>query len=372
MNNLRVRPVLSKADEKRFIKFQWVPYAGNPYWVPPLLMDRRKLIDRKNNPFYHHAAMELFLAERDGEIVGRIGAVVNDNHNKEHEENIGFFGFFECIDDQEVANALFDAAAGWLRNKGVTAMRGPASPSVNDEYGLLIEGFDRLPAVLMTYNPPYYQRLVETYGFAKAQDLFAYYIHKDKVFNERFTRIADVVNKREGLKIRQLDMSRFDEEVRLIRELYSRGWSRNWGEVPMTEDEFNYVAKDLKAVVDPRLVIIAESKGKPVGFGMTLPDINQILVRNRHGWLVPAIIRLLLLKKKVDRVRIVILGVLPEYGNSGIGAALFYETGRRCVAYGYPHGEASWVNEDNVMMNRGAELMQATVDKRYRIYQKPL
>jgi GNAT superfamily N-acetyltransferase len=316
--------------------------------------------------------MELFLAERDGAVVGRIGAIVNDNHNKEHEENIGFFGFFECIDDQEVARALFDAAKGWLKNKGVTAMRGPASPSVNDEYGLLVEGFDRLPAVLMTYNPPYYQTLLEKYGLTKAQDLYAYYIHADKVFNDKFNRVAQIVNRKEGLRIRQLDMKRFDEEVKLIRALYARGWSKNWGEVPMTEEEFNYVAKDLKAVVDPRLVIIAESKGKPVGFGMTLPDLNRILVHNKRGWLIPAIIRLLLFKKKIDRVRIIILGVLPEYANTGIGAVLFYETGKRCVASGYPHGEASWVNEENLMMNRGAELMQGVIDKRYRVYQMPL
>jgi len=372
MSTITVRPVITKGDEKRFIKFQWVPYKGNPCWVPPLLMDRRKLIDRKNNPFYWHAAMELFLAERDGAIVGRIGAIVNDNHNKEHSENIGFFGFFECVNDQGVADALFDAAKNWLKARGVTAMRGPASPSVNDEYGLLIEGFDRLPAVLMAYNPPYYQGLVESYGFTKAQDLFAYYLHSDKVFNEKFKRIADIVSRKEGLRIRQLDMKHFDEEVKLIRELYARGWSRNWGEVPMTEDEFNYTAKDLKAVVDPRLVIVAESKGKPVGFGMTLPDLNRILVHNTRGWLIPAIVRMLLFKKKIDRVRIIILGVIPEYANTGIGAALFYETGRRCVAYGYPHGEASWVNEGNVMMNRGAELMQGTVDKRYRVYQLPL
>jgi GNAT superfamily N-acetyltransferase len=372
MGQISVRPVLSKSDEKKFIRFQWVPYKGNPAWVPPLLMDRRKLIDRKNNPFYHHAAMELFLAERDGGIVGRIGAIVNDNHIKEHGENIGFFGFFECVNDQAVANALFDAAKAWLKTRGVEAIRGPASPSVNDEYGLLIEGFDVPPAILMTYNPPYYQTLVEQYGFTKAQDLFAYYLHKDKVFSKRFERIADIAKRRDGLKIRELNMSRFDEEVKIIRELYSRGWSKNWGEVPMTEEEFNYVAKDLKAIVNPKLVIIAESKGKPVGFGMTLPDLNQIFIRNRHGWLLPAIVRMILQKKKIDRVRIVILGVLPEYANTGIGAVLFYETGKRSVANGYPHGEASWVNEGNIMMNRGAELMSATVEKRYRVYQMPM
>jgi GNAT superfamily N-acetyltransferase len=372
MSIVTIRPVRTKSEEMTFIKFQWRPYEGNPYWVPPLIMDRKKLIDRKNNPFYKHAGMELFLAERDGEVVGRIGAIVNDNHNREHNENIGFFGFFECINDQSVAHALFDAAKAWLRAKGVTAMRGPASPSVNDEYGLLIDGFDKSPAILMTYNPAYYQRLIENYGFKKEKDLYAYYIHKDKVFNEKFTRISKVVEKREGLVVRSLNMKDFDNEVKLIRDLYNRGWSRNWGEVPMTNEEFEYVAKDLKPVVNPHLVIIAESKGKPVGFGMTLPDLNIVLKNNRRGYLIPALIRLILFKKRIDFVRIVILGVLPEYANSGIGAALFYETGRRCVEQGYPHGEASWVIEDNVMMNRGAELMQGERWKTYRIYQLSL
>ena len=196
MAPITVRPVLSKHDEKTFIKFQWKPYAGNRYWVPPLLMDRRKLIDRKNNPFYKHAEMEMFLAERNGEPVGRIAAIINQNHIKEHNENIGFFGFFECIDDQDVANALFDAAKKWLKEKDVTGMRGPASPSVNDEYGLLIDGFDKSPAVLMVYNPEYYQRLVGNYGFKKAKDLYAYYVHKDKVFTDKLTRVSELLKKR--------------------------------------------------------------------------------------------------------------------------------------------------------------------------------
>ena len=372
MNPVSVRPVLSKRDEVAFIKFQWKIYEGNSYWVPPLLMDRKKLIDRKNNPFYKHAEMELFLAERNGEIVGRIGAIVNDNHNKEHNEKIGFFGFFECIDDQSVANALFDAAKQWLKERNLTAMRGPASPSVNDEYGLLVDGFDKPPAVLMTYNPVYYQRLIENYGFAKAKDLYAYYVHKDKVFSEKMTRISELVKKREGVVFRSLNMKDFDNEVRLIRELYNKGWQRNWGEVPMTEEEFQYVAKDLKPVVNPELVIIAEVKGKPVGFGMSLPDLNIIMKDNKKGHLLPFLIRLLLFRKKIDFIRIIILGVIPEYLNSGIGGVLFYETGRRSVEQGCPHGEASWVVEDNVMMNRGAKLMQGERTKTYRVYQVPL
>jgi GNAT superfamily N-acetyltransferase len=332
-------------------------------------MDRRKLIDRKNNPFYKHATMEMFLAERDGEVVGRIAAIINDNHNKEHNENIGFFGFFESYNDQSVANALFDAAATWLRSKGVTAMRGPASPSVNDEYGLLIDGFQYPPAILMAYNPPYYQTLIETYGFTKAKDLYAYYVCDEKVFTDKLTRVSEIVKNKSGVVFRSLDMKRFDEEVKIIRELYNRGWEHNWGDVPMTEEEFAYVAKDLKAIVDPELVIIAEVRGMPVGFGMSLPDYNMILKENKRGWLIPAIIRMMLFKKRIDFIRIVILGVVPEFLNSGIGGVLFYETARRAVKQGYPRGEASWVLEDNVMMNRGAELLRGERWKTYRVYE---
>jgi len=355
-----------------FIRFQWEPYRGNPYWVPPLLMDRKKLIDRKHNPFYRHADMELFLAERDGKVVGRVAAIVNHNHNREHNDKVGFFGFFESIDDQAVATALFDRAKGWLKEKGMTAMRGPATPSVNDEYGLLIAGFDKSPAVLMTYNPAYYQKLVEGYGFRKARDLFAYHLHKDTVFTDKLVRVSELVRQRTGVVIRTLNMKKFDDEVTIIRDLYNRGWERNWGEVPMTEEEFRYVAKDLKAVVDPRLVIIAEIKGKPVGFGMSLPDLNMVFKDNKKGYLLPALVRLLLYKKRINFVRIVILGVLPEYLNTGLGGLLFYETGRRGVENGYYQGEASWVVEDNVMMNRGAELMNAQKYKTYRVYECPL
>jgi GNAT superfamily N-acetyltransferase len=335
-------------------------------------MDRKKLIDKKRNPFYRHARMQLFLADHEGETVGRIGAIVNDNHNIEHKENIGFFGFFECVNDQEVANALFDAASDWLRRAGVSAMCGPASPSVNDEYGLLVDGFERPPAILMAYNPPYYQTLCEQYGLRKAKDMYAYYLEQNEVFSERFVRVSELAKKREGLEFRSLNMKDFDREVKTIRDLYNKAWASNWGEVPMTEEEFNYAAKDLKPIVDPDLVIIAESKGVPVGFALSLPDLNVILKRNRSGRLLPFLFRYLLFKKKIDFIRIVILGVLPQYLNSGIGAVLFYETGRRAVQKGYYHGEASWVLEDNVMMNRGAELLSGRRYKTYRIYEKPL
>jgi GNAT superfamily N-acetyltransferase len=372
MNPLVIRPVLTRRDERAFIKFQWVPYRGNPYWVPPLLMDRRKLIDRRKNPFYHHAELGLWLAERDGRIVGRIGAIVNHNHNGEHNEKTGFFGFFECLDDQETATALFEAACRWLKEKGMEAVRGPASPSVNDEYGLLVEGFDHSPVIMMPYNPPSYARLIEGAGFVRIKDLYAYDLDSRTVFSDKLIRGAEIVRKRTGVTIRQIDMGDFENEVKRIRELYVRGWSRNWGEVPMTEEEFDSLSKDLKMAIEPRIALIAEIKGKPVGFGLTLPDYNQILIKNRRGYLLPALLRVLLFRKRIHYARVMVLGVLPEYQATGIGGVLFYETGRRSVEAGYTRGEAGWVLEDNLLMTRGAEMMNGKLWKRYRIYQKSL
>jgi len=372
MSGLSVRMVSSRTDLSRFIKFQWVPYQGNPYWVPPLLMDRRKLLDRKSNPFYHHADAEFFLAERDGQLVGRIGAVINRNHNVEHNENIGFFGFFETIDDREVSRALLDTACSWLRERGVEAVRGPVSPSVNDEWGLLVEGYDRSPTVMMPYNPPYYADHLEAYGFRKIRDMFAYQVREESFLSDRLKRVSEIVKQRLGVVIRTLNMKDFENEVDRIRELYIRGWESNWGEVPMTEEEFAYAASDLKSIVDPDLVIISEIKGKPVGFGLTLPDLNEVLIHNKRGRLLPGLVRLLTQKKRIKGCRIMILGVLPEYRNTGLGGVLFAETGIRGVAKGYRIGEASWILEDNVMMIRGAELMNGEITKRYRCYQMPL
>lgn len=367
-----IRPVLTRRDERDFIRFQWVPYRGNPNWVPPLLADRRKLIDRKKNPFYRHSSLALWLAERGGVIVGRIGAIVNDNHIREHNEKVGFFGFFECIDDQEVASALFQTACWWLKEQGMEAARGPANPSVNDEYGLLIDGFDHPPVVMMPYNLPYYARLIEGAGFAKIKDLYGYDLDSKLVFTDKLIRGAEVVKKRTGVTIRTIDMKNFEREVKTIRELYTRGWAGNWGEVPMTEEEFAALAKDLKMVIEPRIVLIAELKGKPVGFGLALPDYNQILIKNRRGYLLPALIRILLHRKRIHYCRVMVLGVLPEYANTGIGGLLFHDLGRRSVEAGYPNGEASWVLEDNVPMTRGADLMNGKRWKTYRLYQKSL
>ncbi len=372
MPNFTIRQVLSKADTKKFIDFIYKLYRDDPNWVPPLRMDREKLIDKKKNPFYAHSSMELFLAERNGEVIGRIGAIINDNHNKEHNDKVGFFGFFECVNEQDVANALFDEAKKYLQSKGMNAMRGPANPSVNDEYGLLIDGFDSPPVVLMTYNPKYYTALIENYGLKKEKDLYAYILDQNTVYTDKFNRAHEIVKQRSSLTFRPINMKDFDNEVKRIKEVYNAAWQYNWGAVAMTDAEFDALAADMKMIFEPELVLIAESKGKIIGFGLSLPDINVRLKSNRNGGLIGGLLRLLVFKKKIDLVRIIVLGVIPEYQKSGAAGALFYETAVRAKKLGYQFGEASWILEDNLMMNRAAETMQGKRYKTYRIYQKEI
>jgi len=372
MNTIHVDPIRTKAERELFIKFLWKVYEGNPYWVPPLLMDRRKLMDKEKNPFYQHADAEFYLARRGDGIVGRIAAIVNHNHNKEHNETIGFFGFFECIDDQSVANALFDRARDYLKSKGVTAMRGPANPSVNDEYGLLTEGFNERPTVLMPYNPEYYVKLIENYGFVKAKELYAYTLSQEKVYSERFIRANSLVKARNSITIRPMNMKNFAGEVEIVKGLYNAAWAKNWGAVPMTDAEMDFLAKDLKPVVVPDLVLFAESKGKPIGFGLSLPDINVPLWYNKKGRLLPGLFQLFFRKKEINLVRVMVLGVLPEYLNTGAAGVLFYETAVRAKKLGYAYGEASWVLEDNVRMVKAAEAMNGKITRRYRIYEMPI
>ena len=372
MNRIEIRTVVSKKDTEEFVRLPWAIYKDYPQWVPPLLMDRRKLIDREKNPFYKHSEAEFFLAYRDGHVAGRIGAILNHNHNREHKENIGFFGFFECVNDQSVADALFKAAREKLKKYGVTAVRGPANPSVNDEYGLLVDGFDLPPVVLMTYNPPYYAELIERAGFRKVKDLYSYGLSQETVMSERLERISRMVKEREGLTFRTLNMDDFKGEVDRIKSLYNRAWMYNWGAVPMTDEEFDCLAKDLKPVIVPELVIIAEYKEEPIGFALSLPDLNVALKHNKRGWLIPGFFCLMRYRKKIHSVRIVVLGVVRERLNTGAANVLFYETAKRGMKLGYYTGEAGWVLEDNVRMIRAAEFMNGKRYKTYRIYESTI
>ena len=371
--SISIVKVTSQSDLMKFIKFPWKIYSKDPYWVPPLILDRKKLFDTSKNPFYKHAEIQLFLAKKDDEIIGRIAAIKNDLHNLHHNDKVGFFGFFECVDDQQTANMLFDSAKQWLREKGFNTMRGPANPSSNDEYGLLIEGFNDSPRILMTYNPKYYITLCENYGLVKAKDLNAFKLETDKVLSsEKLKRVADIARQRSGLKISQIDMKKFDSELDKVKYVYNKAWAPNWGFVPMTEEEIDAMAKDFKAIIEPSLLLFGEIEGKLVGFALVIFDYNFIF-KQMNGRLFPfGIIKLLTQKKKIPWARIVTLGIIPEYQKRGLDAVFYYEIVTRAAKLNIFLGEASWVLEDNEMMNRGLEVMNAHPYKKYRIYEIPI
>jgi GNAT superfamily N-acetyltransferase len=372
MAHVTIRPVQTTADEKKFLDFPYTFYKADPYWVAPLRLERKKLIDRQHNPFYHHAQLALYLAEDAGHVLGRIGAIVNANHNHTHQDRVGFFGFFECVQDHAVAHALFDAAQAFLHAAGMEAIRGPATPSVNDEYGVLVDGFQASPVVLMPYNPPYYSALMEGYGFTKAKDLFAYLLDQETVYTDKVVRAHALVTQRHHLTFRSINMRDFAQDVQRIKAVYNAAWQANWGAVAMTDAEFDALAHDLKRIVEPDLVILAEAHGQLIGFALSLPDINRALKYNKNGRLLGGVWHLYTKKKEINLCRILVLGVLPGYHKTGAAGVLFFETAARAKQLGYRYGEASWILEDNVMMNRAAQAMQGIKYKTYRIYQKAL
>ncbi len=380
MSALKLKPVESKSDWDQFIGFPWRIYEGNPYWVPPLRMAVRDMLDVKKNPFFKHAVMRPMLAYRGDEIVGRIVGIIDESHNKFHEEKAGFFGFFECIDDQAVANLMLDDVAAWTKSKGMSTLRGPMNPNTNYECAMLVEGFDDPPNIMMTYNPPYYPKLVENWGLTKSKDLFAYDVDsKRSKFSERLLAQAEKLKQRGRVTFRPVSMAKFDQEVDAILEIYNDAWEKNWGFVPMEPEEFRHMAKDMKLIVDPNLLLIAEVAGEIAGFALTLPDINQAQIKIKDGKLFPfGLFKLLWFakgpgkKKTINRCRILTLGFKQKFREFGIGPLLYTEYLKRGPDNGYPVGEASWILEDNKPMNKALVYMGAFKTKTYRIYDKAL
>ena len=370
---MEIAPVSDGRGLDRFIAFPYDHYRHDPLWVPQLRRDIHTLLSPKKNPFFQHAEAQYFLAVRraDGKVVGRIGAIKNDAHTREHKDRVGFYGFFESIDDQAVANALFDTAAAWLRTRGFDTMRGPMSPSVNDECGLMIKNDGLPPSLMMPYNPPSYVALHERYGFTKAKDLFAYE-GGGAAPPERLMRLSRRVAERAGITLRPLNMKRFAAEVEIIKALYNQAWEKNWGFVPLTEAEIDHLAKQLKPIVVPDLVVFAERAGKVVGFGVALPDFNRALLHNRSGRLFPGILKVLWHARKIDRARVLLLGVIPELRGRGIDGVLYEWVWNACVKHKMPQGEGGWILEDNAPMNKAAEQLGFHISKTYRIYDKPL
>ena len=369
MENIEVKSVSTKSELNRFIKFPWKIYKDDKYWVPPLLMEQKTLLNKQKNPFFKEADAEYFLAFKNGEIVGRIAAIKNDVHLKYHKDSAGQFGFFECINDQQVANALFDKAKAWLKEKNLSVMSGPANPSSNDIYGMLVEGFDDSPRLLMPYNKKYYVDLCENYGMTKAKDLFAWKIVHDKIMaSEKLKRGQEIVRQRYKLKISQLDMKNFQKELEKFKYVYNKAWAPNWGFVPLSEEQIDAMAKDMKPLAEPSLVLFGEIEGKLVGAALVMLDYNTVF-KKMNGRLLPFnFIKLFTQKKKIKWVRILTLGIIPEFQKKGLDSVFYWEILHRGADINIYLGEASWVLEDNDMMNRGLELMKAHRYKKYRIW----
>jgi GNAT superfamily N-acetyltransferase len=378
MNQIKIREVSGKQGTNEFIDVMWKIYDQKKYpqWVPPLRMSVYEALDTVKNPFYKNAEIKLFIAEKDGKIAGRIAAVENRAHNQFHEDKIGFYGFFECIEDQAVANELFKTAEAWLKSRGFDQMQGPMNPSTNHECGLLVRGQSQHPTIMTTWNPKYYEELHDQYGLTKAKDLVAYIIAKEKN-SELPPRVVEYVKRLRAensrVTFRDFNVKDFQNEVDRCFEIYNSAWEKNWGFFPMTKEEFAFAAKDMKMILDPRMAFIAEVDGKPAGFMLALPDLNHVFKRIPSGKLFPTgIFKLLIGKKMVKSVRIVTLGVKPEFRGSGIFALFTYEAFERANRFGYLAGEASWVLEDNVAMNKPWQDLGAPLYRRWRIYQKAL
>ena len=375
-----VRPVATRADLATFVSFPERLYASDPNWIPPLRSSVRALLDRSRHPFYgggDNADAELFLAEDDRQVLGRVAAIHNHASNRFHDENVVCFGFFESVERQDVAGSLLEAVETWARDRGASVVRGPMNPSTNYECGLLVDGFDRPPVLMMTYNPPWYPRLVEGAGYRKAKDLLAYLspVHANSL--DRLERLADRARSRNpGLVTRPADLSAFRREVDRIRRIYNDAWQRNWGFVPMTEAEMVALARDLKPLVHPELLRFAEIDGHPAAFLLAVPDWNPVL-RDLGGSVIRHPLRalrhvLFTTPRDLEGVRLITLGVVEGHRRRGLEAVLFAESIRAALDLGYEWAEYSWILEDNELTKRAVRLMDGELYKTYRVYDKRL
>ncbi len=373
-SNLRVVEAKSFFQRRAFLNFPFKIYKDDPYWVPNIRMDEKGLVGFSKTPFYERNSCQAFLAYRGNEVVGRIVAILNVGHLERYRDGVGFFGFFESIDDQQVADALFGAASAWLKERGCTTMRGPANPSLNHTVGLLIEGFDSSPFFMMTYNPAYYVRLIENYGFAKAQDLFSFWGEIDMLpkVREKYLDACHHIEERTGAKVRYVDIKHFGRDVEAFLGIYNRSLTNTWGFVPFSDKELKEMAFGMKFLIVPDLVVAVELDGKIVGAAFCLPDYNP-RIRAIKGKLFPfGFIKLLRRKKDLKRIRILSTNVLPEYQMLGLGLVLVNALVPRVLDWGIQEAEFSWVLESNQFSRGSLERGGAVVNKKFRVYDKPI
>lgn len=363
----------SKEEKKQFIHFPYNHYDGDQYWVAPLLIEQKKLLNTEKNPFYNNADIALFNAYHNDKPAGRIAAIIDHRYNEYHNSKTGMFGFFECIKNQPTADLLFKVAEGWLQERGMVDVLGPTNPGLMDVIGVLVDGFYKYPTILMPYNKVYYDDLIKKAGYQKEVDMFAYDVNQDSVDRNRANRAMQIVRKRlPGIKIRKINLKKIKDEVKIIREIFNAAWKNNWGYIPLTTEEFEALADDLKTIVDDNFAHIAEIDGQPVAFSVALPDYNQIF-KDMNGRLLPfGIFKILWNKRKINRVRTALMGVIPKYQGKGIDVLLHREAIENGLKHDVYASEVGWILETNTQMVRVAEKIGGTLEKTYRMYGKKL
>jgi len=368
LEGIEVVAVDNKKALNEFVELPFSLYRDETHWVPPLRIAVKELLDRGKHPFYANADAEFFLARQGGRVVGRIGAILDRNHNQFHQEKAGFFGFYESVNDVAVARALLERARQWVFERGAEFLRGPVNPSTNYECGMLIEGFDSDPMVMMTYNPRYYPVLLEQVGLRKAKDLLAYLSNANTIDLKKIGRVADKVLATNGVRVRPINMKDYAREVDKVWNVYRAAWSRNWGFIPMTREEFALMGKEMKMILKPELVLIGEVGDRVVGFALALPDVNHALKPARGSLFPTGLLKILYYQRLIHNVRVLALGVVEEYRASGLAAGFYATLVRSARKLGFGDCEMSWILEDNVLMNRSLEVMGAKKYKTYRIY----
>ncbi|MCA1786342.1 MAG: acyl-CoA N-acyltransferase [Desulfobacteraceae bacterium] len=373
MADIEIITVEGESEVREFIDLPWKIYAAYPKWVPPLKKEVRRMLDPLKHPFWEFSERILFLARRGQKTVGRIAGIVDGHYNQFHNEKMGIWGFFECADDPQVAAALFSSVEMWIHNKGMTFIRGPLNPSTNHEAGLLIEGFDYPPSLMMTYNPPYYAGLIESCGYCKEKDLLAFLIDSNYKLPEWMDRLADKVAKKKGVHIRHFRPKDADAEFVLIRQIYNDAWSDNWGFVPLTEKEMQDIQKNVMEFADPDMAFFIYYEDEPAAFCLVFPDINPLLKRlnGRVGLL--GLLKYFLYKKEIIGLRLFMIGIKEKYRQLGFPMLAFhhiYEIVRKKEKYRYM--EMGWTLEDNEAINELIEEAGAKKHKKYRIFRKSL
>lgn len=375
MSEIQITTPTTRREKKSFLLFPWEIYRDDPNWIPPILLNEKALVGYAKEPFYDRNRIQTFLAKRDGKIVGRIAAILNVGHLERYNDGVGFFGFFESIDDQDVANALFEAASNWLKSEGCAVVRGPMNPSMNQTVGLLVDGFTTPPFFMMTYNPPYYERLFENAGFVKAQDLYSFWGEIDMLpkIRERYLRTVEMISERYDVKLRPLDRRNFKKDVEMFLDVYNRSLTNTWGFVPFSDRELQATAASLKYFMVPELAICAEINGKVAGATFCLPDFNP-RIKAINGRLFPfGFLKILRNKNEaLKRIRVISTNVLPEWQMTGLGLVLLNAIVPKVIECGVQEAEFSWVLESNQYSRGSLEKAGAIRNKTYRVYDREI